>query len=63
MYLATPNEIAEALDVLRDALFTKGASGVVVSEIAKEARAWRSDSGDKDSLLELLTEWKERTPV
>ncbi len=58
-----PSEIAEALDVLRDALFTKGASGVVVSEIAKEARAWRTDSGDKESLLEHLTAWKERTPI
>ena len=58
-----PNEIAEALDVLRDALFTKGASGVVVSEIAKEARIWRTDSGNKESLLEQLTAWKERTPV
>lgn len=54
-------EISGALDALRDALFAKGVSGVVISEIAKEARTWRMGSGDKEELLELLTTWKERS--
>ncbi|MFX0196373.1 MAG: hypothetical protein ACFFCW_09650 [Candidatus Hodarchaeota archaeon] len=55
-------EIANALDALRDVLFSKGVSGVVISEIAKEARTWRMGSGDREELLEKLTTWKERSP-
>lgn len=54
-----PNEIANALDVMRDVLFAKGVSGVVVSEIAKEARKWRTGAGDREELMELLSEWEQ----
>lgn len=55
------NEIANALDVMRDVLFAKGVSGVVVSEIAKEARKWRTGTGDREELMELLSEWEQRS--
>jgi len=56
-------EIASTLNVMRDALFTKGVSGVVIAEISKEARKWRAGSGNKDDLMELLTAWEERAPT
>jgi len=55
------NEIANALGALRDALLPKGVSGVVIAEIAKEARTWRSGSGDKEELLNQLATWEERS--
>lgn len=56
-----PNEIANVLDAMRDILFAKGVSGVVVSEIAKEARKWRTGTGDREELIELLSEWEKRS--
>lgn len=55
------NEIANVLDAMRDILFAKGVSGVVVSEIAKEARKWRTGTGEREELLELLSEWEQRS--
>jgi hypothetical protein len=55
------NEITNALGALRDALLPKGVSGVVIAEIATEARTWRSGSGDKEGLLKQLATWEERS--
>ncbi|MFQ6123701.1 MAG: hypothetical protein ACE5R6_03725 [Candidatus Heimdallarchaeota archaeon] len=56
-----PNEIAIALDAMRDVLFAKGVSGVIVSEIAKEARKWRIGAGNREELMEYLLEWEQRS--